>query len=233
MSSSQNTIFPVRIGYSNAVLVLNGHNSILIDTGAKNNIHRFHDLFKNYKIQASDIKLIILTHTHLDHTGNLNELVQLTGARVIVHKNEFENLKKGFIPIPDGQGIYTRFISGLGKLVRPAYISPKPFAADIINEDEMDLNNFGMNGKIISTPGHTSGSQSVIIGKQLISGDTFINLPNGTIFPHFANDPKTLIKTWEKLFQLGVKEIFPGHGKKLNIEETLAEYEKWKKKLSE
>jgi len=232
MNQSPFKILPVRVGYSNAILVMNGSNSILVDTGVTNHLQQFKILFKQHRLTPTDIRLIVLTHTHYDHTGNLNELVQLTHAKVLVHQNEYENLKNGFTPIPKGQGIYTRFISGLGRLVRPKFTSPKPFVADIINQGEMNLNEFGIDGKIISTPGHTSGSQSVLIGKKIISGDTFINLPNGIIFPHFANDPKTLLQTWQKLYDRGIEEIYPGHGRKLKVEETFSEFEKWKKKLS-
>ncbi len=231
MNTYENKIFSTRVGYSNAVLVVNGAHSILIDTGVKNHVHKFRTLFQQHQLQPTDIHLIILTHTHYDHTGNLHDLVKLTGAKVVVHKNEFENLKNGFTPIPKGLGFYTRFVSRLGKVFYPKYASPKAFTADIINDNEMDLNEFGIDGKIISTPGHTLGSQSVVLGKKLISGDTFINLPNGTIFPHFADHPKLLLETWQKLYDLGIEEIYPGHGKKLIVEETFPEFEKWKKKI--
>ena len=211
-------ICAIRVGYSNSILLVNGKNSILIDTGVKGHLKRLEILFRQHNLQPSHIKLIILTHTHYDHTGNLKALVKLTGAKVLVHKNEFENLKNGFIPIPVGQGRYSSLISKIGRAVVPRFASPKPFLADIINEDEFDLKAFGIDGKIISTPGHTSGSQSVLLGKTLISGDTFINLKNGKIFPPFCNEPKTLLETWQKLFDMGIEEIYPGHGPKFKVE---------------
>lgn len=225
-------IISSRIGYSNALLILNGTNHILVDTGVNGNFSHFKILFRQHRVHAEDIKLIILTHVHYDHTGNLKALVKYTGAKVLVHKNEFENLKNGFIPIPKGQGKYSGLISKIGRTIVPRFASPKPFLADIINEDEFDLNDFGIDGKIISTPGHTTGSQSVLIGKTLISGDTFINLKNGKIFPPFCNEPEILLETWQNIFDLGVEEIYPGHGKKLKIEEVLPEFEKWKKRLN-
>lgn len=226
-------IICARVGFSNSVLIVNGSNSIIIDTGVKGNINHFKTLLKQFRLNAGDIKLIILTHTHYDHTGNLKPLAELTGAKVLVHKNEFENLKNGFIPIPKGLGNYTRFISNIGRIVYPKYASPKPFVADLINKNEYDLAEFGIDGKILSTPGHTAGSQSVIIGKKLISGDTFIHMPNGVIFPHFCDDPKTLLATWQKLFDLGIEEIYPGHGKPFAVEKALMEFERWKKKMEE
>ena len=222
-------IYSFRVGYSNSVLLANGENSILIDTGVKGHLKRFEILFRQHKLQPQDIKLIILTHTHFDHTGNLETLVKLTGAEVLVHKNEFENLVNGFTPIPTGQGKYSSLISRFGRAVFPRFASPKPFKADIINNDEFDLNGLGIEGKIISTPGHTSGSQSVLLGKTLVSGDTFINLKNGKIFPPFANEPKILLETWQKLFDLGIEEIYPGHGTKFKTRKALNDFEKWKK----
>lgn len=220
-----------RIGYSNSALIINGTNSILVDTGVKGNMKKFRVLFREAGLEPSDIKLIVLTHTHYDHTGNLKKLVNYTGAQVLVHKNEFENLKNGFTPIPVGQGKYSNFISELGRKVHPKYASPKPFVADIINDDEFDLSQFKIDAKVISTPGHTSGSQSVLSGNQLISGDTFLNFKNGRIFPPFANDPRVLLITWEKLFNLNIKTVYPGHGKPFKIEKAYTDFERWKKKF--
>lgn len=225
-------IISVRIGYSNSVLIANGANSILVDTGVKGHLQRFKILFREHNLIPNDVKLIVLTHTHYDHTGNLKELVKLCGAKVLVHKNEFESLKNGFTPIPKGISFKSKFIAELGRFFKPKHASPKPFVADLINNDEFDLKPFGITGKIISTPGHTNGSQSILIGNQLISGDTFINLKNGTIFPHFANDPKKLLETWQNLYALGMAEIYPGHGKRMKVEKTFAEFEKWRKRLN-
>lgn len=219
------------MGYSNTVLIVNGKNSILVDTGVKGQMRRFRILFREAGLEPSDIKLIILTHTHYDHTGNLHKLVNYTGAKVLVHQNEFENLKNGFTPIPVGQGKYSNFISELGRKIHPKYASPKPFSADIINDDEFDLNQFEIDGKIISTPGHTNGSQSVLIGKQLIAGDTFLNMVNGRIFPPFANEPKVLLASWKELFKRNIDTVYPGHGKRFKIEKAHIDFERWKKKF--
>jgi len=224
-------IVPIKIGFSNSILIANGSKSILIDTGVKGHLQQFKILFRKYNLSPTDIKLIVLTHTHYDHTGNLMGLVKLTGAKVLVHKNEFENLKNGFTPIPKGISLRTRIISNLGKFIYPKYASSKPFVADLVNEGMFDLKDFGVDGKIISTPGHTLGSQAVLLGKKLISGDTFINLKNGTIFPHFADNPKMLLETWQHLFDLGIKEIYPGHGRKMKVEKVFPEFEKWKMKI--
>ncbi len=224
-------IFWTRVGYSNVVLLKTSETAVLVDTGVKGNLAHIIRFLKHKNTEPAELKLIVLTHTHHDHTGNLHELVKLSGAPVLVHQNEFENLKNGFTPIPKGMGFYTRFISGLGSIVVPRFASPKAFEAQLINENEFGLNPFGMDAKIISTPGHTNGSQSVLAGDTLVAGDTFLNLGNGIIFPHFCNDPATLLKTWELLFESGVKTVVPGHGKPFAIEKAKPEFEKWKKKI--
>lgn len=224
-------IFWARVGYSNVVLLKNSETAVLVDTGVKGNLNHIIHFLKHKNVNPEELKLVVLTHTHHDHTGNLHELAKLSGAPVLVHQNEFENLKNGFTRIPKGMGFYTRIISGLGSIVVPRFASPKAFEAQLINENEFGLNPFGMDAKIISTPGHTNGSQSVLAGDTLVAGDTFLNLSNGIIFPHFCNDPATLLQTWEMLFNSGIKTVVPGHGKPFAIEKAFPEFEKWKKKI--
>ena len=225
-------IVTTRIGYSNSILLVNGANSILIDTGIKGHLQQFKTLFEKYNLKPTDIKLIILTHTHNDHTGNLNELVKYTGAKVLVHKNEFENLKTGFTPIPSGTRFYTKAIVFLGRKLKPRHASPETFIADFINITNYSLSDYGIDGEVIHTPGHTTGSQSVLIGKLLIAGDTFFNVREKIIFPPFANNPQQVLKTWQFLFEMGIEEIIPAHGSKFKVEKAIVEFEKWEKKLS-
>ncbi len=224
-------IFQKRIGYSNATLILNGENSILVDTGVKGNLNEFRIWFKQHNLNPTDIKLIILTHTHYDHTGNLTELKEYTGAKVLVHQKEFENLKKGFMPIPKGWGRYAGLISKFGRAVFPGFASPKPFVADLVNDSEFDLNPFGIEGKVIATPGHSAGSQSVLLENSLIAGDAFVNMRNGRIFPPFADEPKVLLETWQKIFNMRIEVIYPGHGEKFKVEKAFPDFKKWSKKL--
>ncbi|HSH19688.1 MAG TPA: MBL fold metallo-hydrolase, partial [Draconibacterium sp.] len=100
MNKNPLKIVSSRIGYSNAVLILNGSKNILVDTGVKGNFKHFKILFRQHQLRPEDIQLIVLTHVHYDHTGNLKALSKYTGAKVLVHRKEYENLKNGFIQIP-------------------------------------------------------------------------------------------------------------------------------------
>ena len=220
-----------RIGYSNVSLIVNGPDSVLVDTGVKGNLRKILRMLKQSKLHPNDVKLIVLTHTHYDHTGNLHQLKKLTGASVLVHEKEYENLKKGYMPIPGGQRFLMRIVSEFAKLIIPRFASPKPFDADLINYGEFDLSSYGIKGKVIHPPGHSSGSQSVVLGRDVITGDCFMNMNYGVVFPHFAEEPEVLLHTWEKLFEMGAEDIYPGHGKKLSVARALHVYNKWRKKL--
>jgi glyoxylase-like metal-dependent hydrolase (beta-lactamase superfamily II) len=42
-----------------------------------------------------------------------------------------------------------------------------------------------------------------------------------------------LLETWQKLFDLGIEEIYPGHSPKFNVEKAIKEFEKWKNRFPE
>lgn len=92
-------------------------------------------------------------------------------------------------------------------------------------DEDKSLGEFGINGKIVFTPGHSSGSISVILD----TGDAFVGdmamngLPMtiGANLPIFAENTSVLINSWRKLADMGLKRIYPAHGKPFSIENLL------------
>ena len=95
-------------------------------------------------ISDLDIKLILLTHHHLDHAGGIDILRQHTNAPVAIGAEDVGSK-------PDD---------------RVAYINPD---IKIKNGDTFDLGNEKISA--ISVPGHTNGSNCFLINKSLFTGD--------------------------------------------------------------
>jgi hydroxyacylglutathione hydrolase len=225
MDKSQ--IIQLHVGFSSPVVIQSGDHSVLIDTGVHGKMPEMLRQFKLFGIKPENIKLIILTHVHYDHAGNLEELKTLTGAKVVVNQREADYLRRGLMPIPRGTNVFFKIIVGLGDMLMPGYACPRPFEADILVDERMDLRPWGLDATIIHTPGHTIGSQSVLAGDALIAGDCFFNIRRRMVFPPFADDEVKLLETWRKLFEMGVKTIYPGHGLKFSVEKAKETY--WKK----
>ena len=91
------------------------------------------------------------------------------------------------------------------------------FKPDILITDKpFPLTEYGINGNIIHTPGHTLGSISVILD----SGEAFVGCMahDGLPFrirpglPIYAQDIVAIKESWRLLIDKGAKMIYPGHG---------------------
>lgn len=223
-------IIQLKVGMTRPTIITNGASAVLVDAGPPGHLEDFIRQFRFYGIEPASVKLIVLTHVHYDHTGNLEGLKKLTGAKVIVNKREAAWLSNGLMPIPRGTRWWTKIIVNLGDILMPGYASPPPFEADVIMDDKMELETWGFPFTIIHTPGHTEGSQSVILGDTIIAGDTFFNFKYLSVFPPFANSQVELLHTWGRLFNMGIKTIYPGHGPRFDV--SVAK-ETYKKKIRE
>ncbi len=200
------------IGKSNVYLIVNGFQSVLVDTGTSGKLNRFIKILNEHNLQLSDLDLIILTHVHYDHTGTLADLKNNSDAAVLVGFPEDHYLERGYSPLPKGVNILGKTVSGVGSLVGGGKF--KAVKPDIVVQDEFTLNEYGIKGEVISTPGHTEGSLSVVINKKAaIVGDTFFNAFTGSLIPPFANDLISLHESWLKLYNMGIEIFYPGHGK--------------------
>jgi glyoxylase-like metal-dependent hydrolase (beta-lactamase superfamily II) len=110
----------------------------------------------------------------------------------------------------------------------------QPVNPDLVVGSEYDLGKYLPGAKVISTPGHTTGSISLVIGNEAaFVGDTLFNVMSWSVFPPFANDIPELLKSWQRLIDTGCRTFFPGHGKPITLQKLKVSYEKRSKRSKE
>jgi glyoxylase-like metal-dependent hydrolase (beta-lactamase superfamily II) len=220
------------MGHSNAYLVVNGEHSALVDAGVSGKLDKITDALKSQDLTPNDVNLIIMTHTHYDHCGTLSELKELTGAQIVVQSEEASNLREGFTPLPRGTRWYSKAIVFLGDRLLPSGAgSFDPVEPDIVVEESCDLNQYGLPGTAVHTPGHTAGSMSILVdGEHALVGDTMFHIFKNSAMPPLANDVPELLGSWERLLETGCERFYPGHGSPFSRDLLKASLEKEKKK---
>lgn len=213
-------IYSLKLGLNSCYLI-RGRNIIMVDAGTPGKLKAFKRKIARLHIHPDEVKLIILTHSHFDHAGSAKEIKEYTGAKILIHETEKVFLEEGGFIMPKGttpMGRITKFLF-FPFLKRIQFKRPK---ADITigNEDFM-LSDYGIDGSVIHTPGHTHGSLSVLLktgeafaGCMAHNGFPFRLMPG---LPIYAEDIAGIKESWKKLIKMGAKIVFPGHGKPFSI----------------
>lgn len=217
-------IYQKRLGI-NIIYLLKGEGCLMVDVGPSLALPRIKSWFKAIPVEPEEVSLVVITHAHFDHAGAIAGVKELTGAQVAVGQADGEMLRAGKTPLPTPVTPWGRvgyaLLKPLGKALHYPGLEPDL----LVSGQGLNLDEFGIPGRIIHTPGHTEGSLSVL----LESGDAFVGCQthNGPPFrlkpdhPVFAEDLAQLWHSWQILSELGAKTIYPGHGKAFPIEEIL------------
>ena len=143
-------------------------------------------ILKQAKEDGVEIKLILLTHAHFDHTEGVAELHKaLPEVPVYLH--------------PDDAAL-------LGTQIFPALGAPTvPYQeGDTVSLGSLDI-------QVLHTPGHSLGGVTLVVGNALFTGDTLFqdsmgrtDLPGGSY--------QQLLASLKRLAQLpGDYHVLPGH----------------------
>ena len=201
------------VGLSN-IHIIKDEKMILVDTGCYRNKAGMANEFYLMGVDPKDIGLVILTHGHMDHCGNVNVVKELTRAPILAHKNAVKFLETGeyapYVPRGKWGEMFAEAVSG-----SPDDI-PSPITPDIIvGDEEFDLTPYGVHGKIVYTPGHVDSNLTVVLDdRKAICGDTIIINPfndfkgTGALF---ADDLEALDKSIAKLYA-EADVFYSGHG---------------------
>jgi hydroxyacylglutathione hydrolase len=207
------TITKIVIGFTNCFLVQKADFAILVDSGKSKNIEKYITKLKFLLNGKEEIDYLIITHTHFDHCTHAALFAKLFTPKVIVHRTEAGFLSNGFKPLPRGTLWLIDKLTALGNKYSAHKYTFKPLNADIYIDEGYEFTEKDLNIKIISTPGHTIGSMSVIVDDEIaLVGDAMSGDLKFTIFPPFADDKMNLVKSWGKLLETDCKIFIPGHG---------------------
>jgi len=191
--------------------------TVMVDGGPPKKKNAFIKCLQATGIKPADIQLIIITHGHWDHIGSAADIQELTGAKIAMHHREKDWLEKLFQSPPKGVGAWGSFLAKTMAVVMTPFIHVRSAEVDIVLEDTtFSLNDFGISGRIVYTPGHTAGSVSILLDSgEVIVGDMAMNsLPMRLSpgLPIFAENLPQLIESWRKLLEEDIKSIYPSHG---------------------
>ena len=208
-------IYPIPLGFDHCYLIQD-KGTIMVDGGAPKKAKEFTKAIEKIGINTHDIKLIILTHGHWDHIGSVKEIKELTGAKIALHHLEKEWLEKSLKPMPPGVTTWGHILSKIVTMFLPFISIPGTSVDIVIGNEGLLLEGYGIPGKVIYTPGHSSGSVSILLktGEAFV-GDMAMNkfpLRFSPGLPIFAEDPVKLNESWKLLLDQGVKMIYPSHG---------------------
>jgi hydroxyacylglutathione hydrolase len=207
-------ITPIRAGNGRVYLVQNGSRSILVDAGIPGMAERILSAAAKCGLNRTDIALILVTHAHFDHAGSLAALQRETGAVVLAHPFEAAQLRQGSGSFPAGTRPVFSLVSYLGRrfMSRLNRFQPLNDVSEV--EGLQALSEYGLDGWILPTPGHTLGSLSLILGDRVaIVGDALFGIFPGRAYPPFANDPRQVLESWGVLLAAGCQTYFPAHGR--------------------
>lgn len=152
-----------------------------------------------------NLKMILLTHGHIDHVAGINELVPLVGNNIYIASEDADTLRNPSIELQALLGVK------FGGIVDFQEIT-----------DGRIIDFPGYTIKVIATPGHTEGSVCYLITdsnghKILVSGDTLFAQSVGRTDLE-GGDQLKLEASLRKLaeFPDGL-HVLPGHGPDTNI----------------
>jgi len=184
---------------SNMYLVLNATKEILlIDTGHDGHRRYLIDYIKEIGCEPEQIKNVVLTHVHVDHSGGLSWLVKKYKPLVNVCEIEAYAIEEGDLELTLA-GMFKGFMD-------ETHVDRQLKHGETFSWGEHDF-------EVIVTPGHTKGCICLYDkeNKVLISGDTvFADGSFGRVdFP--TGDAVELQRSLDFLATLDVEILLPGH----------------------
>jgi glyoxylase-like metal-dependent hydrolase (beta-lactamase superfamily II) len=214
-------VHPVSLGFDTCY-VLKARGVIVLDAGQPKKGRAFVAGLRRTSILPEEVQLILLTHAHWDHMGSAAELKEITGAPLAVHEREASWVEHGNPSLPPGVTTWGRTLMAINRLAMPLITIPPARVDRRLVDETVSLEEFGIPGIVVPTPGHSPGSVSILLDSgEAFVGDLAMNRAPLTLspgLPIFADDLEEVVRSWRQLLDLGVRKVYPAHGKPFSVD---------------
>lgn len=78
---------PVKLGHPNVYFIKTAAGYIMVDVGMPNLEKQLDEVFDKARVDPTSVKLIMLTHGHMDHVGSIAYAKKVTGGDVLCHQS--------------------------------------------------------------------------------------------------------------------------------------------------
>ena len=177
MQQITKNIYQIKLGMVNAFLI-EDNGFTLIDTGYKNSSDKIFDAISKAGKNPNDIKQVILTHAHPDHSGSAAELKKRLNIPVLAHEEDAKIIEQGIggrMPFVLSPGIVNWMVFNLLIKNSDPSIEKLPIDKKLQHNDVLPI---AGGVQVIHTPGHSAGHIVLLVKNEgvLISGDLCANV---------------------------------------------------------
>lgn len=206
---------PLKTGTVNCYLLPAGSGFVLIDSGVSSQRAGLLAALQAAGCSPGKLRLVFLTHGDFDHTGSAAYLQQEYGAKVALHPAERAAVERGnmFAGRSSGGALLNALAAlmfGFGQRER--------FTPDLAFSGGESLAAYGLEAQVMALPGHSRGSLGLLTGAgDLFCGDLLENLKQPAL-NDLMDDRPAGQASLERLRTLGVRQVYPGHGRPFSLE---------------
>ena len=210
----------------NWVLLREGSDLTLIDSGYRGDRGRLHASIRELGCRPEDVRAVLLTHGHVDHISSANHFTESYGTPVYTDPTEVPHVHRDYLeqagPLDVAANLWRPgVLPWLARVVRAGAMSRAgvPSAQPFPNEGALDLP-----GRPVPVPthGHTSGhvvyhlpaAGVVATGDELCTYHAATRHRGPQVAPKFFSD-RELGPALDALAALDADVIAPGHGEVL------------------
>lgn len=198
-----------------AAYVIKGPKVALVDCGYASSYKTVLEGLAELGVAPSDVRYLIPTHVHLDHSGAAGRLLrEMPNAEVIAHEKAVPHLV-------DPTKLLESATKVFGEVIMQLYGTPEPIPQARITpvgeESHLDLGD-GMTATLVHTPGHAPHQVSMMLdgSRDLITADAV-----GIVYPDLNTlipttpppsfDPDRLVSSVRSLEQMAPARLLTPH----------------------
>ncbi len=215
MQQITSNVYQISLGAVNT-FIIEDNGLTLIDTGNPDSADKIFAAIKKGGKEPHDIKRIILTHCHPDHSGSAAEIKKRLNIPVFAHFEDALLIEKGKgirKPMYLSPGFMNLIIYNL--FIKKVTDTIEPLKADELLKDQ-DIIPVAGGIEVIHTPGHCAGHIALLVKNQglLIAGDICANAA-GLGISTINEDTDLSIKSLLKAAAFDYDKALFGHGRLL------------------